>query len=284
MPIQVVMGFDGSAPATAAINAGAALFPGARVWMVHLWTPPFASEALRRRLWTGTRHVNEFVAVLEREGEREAERVAAIGVTLARAAGWDAEPVVHRVYGGEGLEFTQLAETLNPDVIVLGSRGLGGARAVLGSVSDMVVHYTPRTVVVLPQPLLSAEYAALSDGPVLVGWDGSTSAGAAVAAAGRLFPSRKRLPVLVGDLGVRGDAATPARERLLRIEPGPGPTSRAVAEALAATARCHQAAVLVVGSRGRSAVREILLGSVAMAVLHHAYRPVMVVPRPTGHS
>jgi nucleotide-binding universal stress UspA family protein len=278
MPIQVVMGFDGSAPATAAIDVGAALFPGARAWMVHLWTPPFASEALRRRLWTGTRHVNEFVAVLEREGEREAERVAAIGVTLARAAGWDAEPVVHRVYGGEGLEFTQLAETLNPDVIVLGSRGLGGARAVLGSVSDMVVHYTPRPVVVVPEPLLSAEYAALSDGPVLVGWDGSTSAGAAVDAAGRLFPSRKRLPVLVGDLGVRGDSATSAPERLLRIEPGPGPTSRAVAEALAATARSHQAAVLVVGSRGRSAVREILLGSVAMAVLHHAYRPVMVVP------
>jgi nucleotide-binding universal stress UspA family protein len=278
MPIQVLMGFDGSAPATAAINAGAALFLGARVWMVHLWTPPFASEALRRRLWTGTRRVNEFVAVLELEGEREAERVAAIGVTLARAAGWDAEPVVHRVYGGEGLELTQLAETLNPDVIVLGSRGLGGARAVLGSVSDMVVHYTPRPVLVVPQPLLSAEYAALPHGSVLVGWDGSTSAGAAVAAAGRLFPTRKRLPVLVGDLGVCGDAATPAPEHLLRIEPGPGPTSRAVAEALATTARSHQAAVLAVGSRGRSAVQEILLGSVAMAVLHHAYRPVMVVP------
>jgi len=36
--------------------------------------------------------------------------------------------------------------------------------------------------------------------------------------------------------------------------------------------------MLVVGSRGRSAIREILLGSVAMATLHHAYRPVMVVP------
>ena len=73
-------------------------------------------------------------------------------------------------------------------------------------------------------------------------------------------------------------AATPAPERLLRIEPGAGPTSPAVAEALVVTVRSHQAAVLVVGSRGRSAVQEILLGSVAMAVLHHAYRPVMVVP------
>ena len=38
------------------------------------------------------------------------------------------------------------------------------------------------------------------------------------------------------------------------------------------------AAVLVVGSRGRSALREILLGSVAMAALHHSPRPVVVVP------
>jgi nucleotide-binding universal stress UspA family protein len=36
--------------------------------------------------------------------------------------------------------------------------------------------------------------------------------------------------------------------------------------------------VIVVGSRGRSARREILLGSVAMATLHRAHRPVLVVP------
>jgi nucleotide-binding universal stress UspA family protein len=37
----------------------------------------------------------------------------------------------------------------------------------------------------------------------------------------------------------------------------------------------------MVGSRGRSAVREILLGSVAMATLHHTRRPVLVVhPEP----
>ncbi|MDQ4118714.1 MAG: universal stress protein, partial [Actinomycetota bacterium] len=40
------------------------------------------------------------------------------------------------------------------------------------------------------------------------------------------------------------------------------------------------AGVLVVGSRGRSAVREVLLGSTALAVLHHADTPVVVVPHP----
>jgi nucleotide-binding universal stress UspA family protein len=39
-----------------------------------------------------------------------------------------------------------------------------------------------------------------------------------------------------------------------------------------------QAAVLVLGSRGRSAVREMVLGSVAMSTLHRAHRLVMIVP------
>lgn len=54
-------------------------------------------------------------------------------------------------------------------------------------------------------------------------------------------------------------------------------TGRAVAEALMAEAGRIGAAVMVVGSRGRAALPEILLGSVAMATMHHATRPVMVV-------
>ncbi|MEU5942296.1 hypothetical protein ABZ807_24635 [Micromonospora sp. NPDC047548] len=73
---RVVVGYDGSPAASAAIEAGALLFPGARAWIAHLWTPPFASGDLRRRLWTGTRDVNAFVQAVEREGGREADRLA----------------------------------------------------------------------------------------------------------------------------------------------------------------------------------------------------------------
>ncbi|MFJ6955031.1 universal stress protein, partial [Micromonospora aurantiaca (nom. illeg.)] len=51
------------------------------------------------------------------------------------------------------------------------------------------------------------------------------------------------------------------------------------ADALSVVATERKASVVVVGSRGRTAVRKILLGSVAMATLHRAHRPVMVVPQ-----
>jgi nucleotide-binding universal stress UspA family protein len=35
---------------------------------------------------------------------------------------------------------------------------------------------------------------------------------------------------------------------------------------------------VAVGSRGQSVVEEIMLGSTAMATLHNAHRPVIVVP------
>jgi nucleotide-binding universal stress UspA family protein len=281
MPIQVVMGFDGSSAASAAIEVGAELLPGARVSIVHLWTPPFASEVMRRRLWNGTRNVNDFVAAIECEGEREAERVARIGVTLARAAGWDAEAIVRRCYGGEGLELTQLAEKVECDMVVLGARGLTGARAVLGSVSDVVVHYSSRPVVVVSYPLLSAEYAALAAGPVVVGWDGSAGAGRAFVTAERLYPGRDLIPVFVADGDAPDDPTTPPR--LQRVGADRGSSGRGVAAMLAAAAHSRGAALLVVGSRGRSATQEILLGSTTMATLHHAHRPVMVVPHAHVH-
>ncbi|WP_192900306.1 universal stress protein [Micromonospora sp. B006] len=276
-----MVGYDGSPAASAAIEAGALLFPGAHAWIGHLWTPPFASEELRKRLWTGKRNINAFVEAIEREGGREADRLTSVGVMLARAAGWDAEPLVCRSYGGEGLRLAELADEKQTDVLLLGSRGLGGARAVLGSVSDMAVHYSPRPVLVVPHPLLTDEHDALAAGPVVVGWDASAGAEAALDATRRLFPERD--VVLVAVDGEEGETPTPdtagGQVTTVRVSAGRGAQGRAVAEALSAVATEHKASAVVVGSRGRTAMRKILLGSVAMATLHRAHRPVMVVPQ-----
>jgi len=195
-----------------------------------------------------------------------------------RAAAAGAEPLIEQSYGGDGLHLAELAEKLDPDLIVLGSRGLGGARAVLGSVSDMVVHYAPTPVLVIPHPLLSPERAALPDGPVLVGWDGSTGSRQALTMAQDLFGTR-RIVLAAARHGAQPEPVPPGCELVSTdIAAGHLAVGRAVADALIGLAADQHAAAVVVGSRGRSAPREIVLGSVAMATLHHSPRPVVVVP------
>lgn len=48
--------------------------------------------------------------------------------------------------------------------------------------------------------------------------------------------------------------------------------------AVLATADEEDAEVIVLGSRGRSGLTSILLGSVSYGVVHHAARPVLIVP------
>ncbi|WP_229795810.1 universal stress protein [Actinoplanes campanulatus] len=150
-------------------------------------------------------------------------------------------------------------------------------RAIFNSVSDMLVHYAPCPVLVVPYPLLDRERAALDKGPVVVGWDGSAGAATALQAAERLFADRTIRPVFVHD----GDEPLAAAPLGLTTVPRvglPAEHGRAIALSLAGQAGAEHAALIVVGSVGRSALSEIMLGSVAMAALHHAHRPVLLVP------
>uniref|UniRef100_UPI001C8412A4 universal stress protein n=1 Tax=Paractinoplanes polyasparticus TaxID=2856853 RepID=UPI001C8412A4 len=277
---KAVVAYDGSPAANAAIEAAAQMFPRAHAQIAYLWTPPFANDDLRRRLRARNSNLNELVAAIEREGEQEAARLVATGVMLARAAGWDSEPVVQRAYGGEGLHLAQIADEAQSDLLIMGSRGLGAAKAFLGSVSDMAVHYSTRPVLVIPQPLLIDEYEALPDGPVVVGWDGSAGADTASATARNLFPTRDLHLVAVDDITQPAPQSGPRDQAFtaVHLHSGHGHQGRAVADALTVYAREQKAAAIVVGSRGRSALAEIVLGSVAMATLHHAHRPVLVSP------
>ncbi|MGP4056069.1 universal stress protein [Mycobacterium sp. 4D054] len=281
MPVSVMVGYDGSPAANAAINTGGVLFPNAHAWVAHIWTPPFASTKLRRRLRDVAQSTDELVELIEREGLREAEAIATTGVALATAAEWDAEPIVKRTIGSDGLRLAQLAEKLDTDVIIVGDRGLELSDAVLGAVCDMVVHYATVPVLVVPYPLLAEEVDALSHGPVVVGYDGSAGAEAAVESVRQLFPGRRVILAAAPDED--GAVAPGPAAQGLEMVPLKEPSGigrlreRAVAAELLACARRHDAAVLAVGSRGRSATREILLGSVAVGVVHRSQRPVLVV-------
>ena len=287
---RVLVGYDGSPSAAEAITVGASLLPTATAWIGYLWSPPFTSPELFAHLRRQARSLDELLALVEAEGGAEAQRLVATGIAVARANGWSADAVVRRTYGGQGFEMAALAEELEADVILVGSRGLGGTQAVLGSVSDVIVHYSTTPVLVAPCPLATTAYDTLAAGPIVVGWDGSPGAKVALAAADDLFPDRELIAVEVrpqDDLeDLREPAEHAARASLVRLPLiDRSGYSRAVAEQLDTHASERAAAAIVVGSRGRGAMRELLLGSVAKATLHNVRRPIIVAPKPreAGH-
>lgn len=278
---RVLVGYDGSPAAAEAITVGASLLPEAAASIGYLWSPPFTSPELFAHLRRRAHTLDGLLELVEAEGSAEAQRLVATGVAVARSNGWSADSVVRRTYGGEGFEMVVLAEELEADVILVGSRGLGGTQALLGSVSDVVVHYSTTPVLVAPCPLASPAYDALAVGPIVVGWDGSPGANVALAAAGELFPDRALIVVEVGAQEGSGPPAQAAQTSFVRLPLiDRSGYSRAVAEQLDAIADERAAAAIVVGSRGRGAMRELLLGSVAKATLHNIRRPVVVAPKP----
>jgi nucleotide-binding universal stress UspA family protein len=58
------------------------------------------------------------------------------------------------------------------------------------------------------------------------------------------------------------------------------PRRESVWSTIIEVAEQHDAAVIVLGSHGRTGLSYVLKGSIATAVSQHAERPVMIVPRP----
>ena len=70
--LRVLVGYDGSPSAVAAIEAAARLVPSATASVVHLWEPPFTSPELRQRLTGRAGSLEELGTLLETEGRAEA--------------------------------------------------------------------------------------------------------------------------------------------------------------------------------------------------------------------
>ena len=194
-----------------------------------------------------------------------------------------------------------LAAAEDADLLVVGSRGRGPVRStVLGSVAlHAVTHARCPVVVVHPR----ADTASASP-RVVVGVDGSAGSrealARAVAEAGRLDADVTAIAAYTVRSYWSGayQAAVPPVERLreavrsdaeamvaeagapttvgIRVLPVEGPAGDTLVRA------AEGAELLVVGSRGRGAVRGMLLGSVALHCVIHAPCPVMVVRARAG--
>jgi nucleotide-binding universal stress UspA family protein len=185
------------------------------------------------------------------------------------------------------------------DLIVLGHRGGGGFAGLrLGSVSQRVALHAPCPVAVIrdrPHP----------GGPVVAGADDSPAAdhvldtafAAAATRAARLVVVRASGPVIPllpaharpaevnvaeqdgAELERLRERLAPWRRKFPQIRADVEVTRDSVAPALIEAST--RAQLVIVGSRGRGAVRGALLGSTGRQLLRHAECPVLVT-RPRG--
>ena len=209
------------------------------------------------------------------------EAFAAVADELADT---DAEQITEHGFAPE--RFSAIAETRNARLIVVGTRGIGAARsALLGSVSQELAACASRPVLVVPELERLATAGALGPGPVVCGVDGSDGAQAAARVAARMADDLHLALTLVSvrDPQPNGDDFGAGLATIARITPVGDHIERLAvsgepAEALTRAASDRNAALLVLGSRGRGPFRAALLGSVSARVTRLADRPVLIVP------
>jgi nucleotide-binding universal stress UspA family protein len=156
-------------------------------------------------------------------------------------------------------------------------------------------------------------HTSAADGPVLLCYDGSDGAGYAIRRAGDMFTGRRALVLTVwqptaalgssawagatdsmvdffavdraaAEHGVRvaGEGVRIAREAGLQAEAlaveAAGPVWKTIVE----IADQHDAQTIVLGSRGLTGVRSVLLQGVSSAAVRHAGRPTLVIRQPAA--
>ena len=305
--MKILVATDGSQTSSAAVRFAAALAAKCRRGNLTVITvgrlpsrqwlrPPRAGRLEspieeRERAWSER--------VLER-GRRDAKRLGA-RVRTAYAGTIDLEPIAETI--------ARAAARERADLVVVGS---GGAkeltRWMLGSITHRLVHVSR-----LPVAVVRAG-ARTSRGSVriLVATDGSKPSREAVRFATRLAAAipRARLVVLTvstlaADIALTGAAFVralgvlpeldraerEAGDRILRaaaretrglgkrvqfVYRKPGRPTRA-AHAVVREAALQAADLIVLGNAGRSAVNDLVLGSVAQRVLDLSRRPVVLV-------
>ena len=146
---SIVVGVDGSPGSRQALAwaIGEARRRKAVVRAVLVWSDPYAAVGPSSLFGLGD------------EGKARLRRQLAATVRLARAdegsrgdGGEPAPRVVQKVTGGEPVEVL-CAESRGADLLVVGTRGLGGLKhLLLGSVSERCAQLSPTPVVIVPPP------------------------------------------------------------------------------------------------------------------------------------
>ncbi|GIJ35987.1 Nucleotide-binding universal stress protein, UspA family [Micromonospora sediminimaris] len=267
----VVVGVDGSPPSLVAAEhaAQAAVWRSRPLHLVHGYLHPLGYGVPINPYEVGVPAASE-------DGRKMLEQTAA--ELVDRWPGLTVE--VRQVAGGPGA--TLVEESRRAELVVVGSRGLGGfAGLLLGSVGTQVAAHGHCPVLVIRPP----DRPIPTEGPVLVGVDGSESAELAVGYGAEEAVRRGGTLVLmhVADEGDDDGAAAALLATAGAAAQGSHP-GLTVEERVIVAPKADQAlieatgdaALVVAGSRGRGGFAGLLLGSVSQTLVHHARCPVLI--------
>lgn len=290
VPMKILLATDGSEDAALAARAAAEISArsGSELYLVHAWqASPQLADTTPTEAYLSKLYDDRAEELLE----GETKRLRRSGVEVSGA---------YRRLGSPADEIVDLADELDADLILVGSRGLGAVRRlVLGSVSEGVVHHAPCPVLVLrggdeawpPRRVvvgddgseaakkagdLGALIAGLFDAEVVLvrAYENPTGPIGGWSAQDRReldearLQEEQTLEERAGRLGSLGKKRP--ETRLTDTEP--------TLAMLLAAEDDEEGALLALGSRGLGAARRALLGSVSTKVLRVARGPVLVCP------
>ena len=292
LPRTILLATDGSEDAARAaqVTVSLARHLGTALHVVHAWQLIDPAEYATLATPLPPTFADDLEAAAHKVLDDEARRIVGLGGTVA---------AVHCRLGRPVEVILAVAEEINAELLVLGSRGHGLVhRLVVGSVAEGVVQLAPCPVLVV-----RGGEQAWPPARIVAGADGSPEGTGAVALAGRLacklgtaltlVRALSPLPSIPGEtpgaLAERRDAAFAAAEADLRsvarrlVGAGePRPTVVVAATDAAAllldTATSDGPVVLVVGRRGLGGWQRLRLGSVSTKLLHAAPGSLLIVP------
>ena len=152
---SIVVAFDGSGPAGAALRAAATLFAGRRLLVVSVWEQGLAYALSPMSDIAGVAYVPpppEEVMSIDRSQRDHAVGVAEAGAEAARKLGATAEALAVADEVDIAATIVGVADQNDACVVVIGSRGLGRVKRLFGSTSRALLEQCERPVLVVRAP------------------------------------------------------------------------------------------------------------------------------------
>src|SRR4051794_39369439 len=144
MPIRILIAYDGSPAADAAVVVAGGLFEGSRGRVLTLFNPTVGYEQARRYSFgVDDTTLRRNIAALAAEARESGLEIAEQGAALAETVGLTLQPTAVPSGISPWPPILSAADEIDADVIVCGSRGRGGvARSLLGSTSSSVLNHS----------------------------------------------------------------------------------------------------------------------------------------------